>query len=441
MSILTPPLSKRGILKALGQDPSKSDVLTVSTNSSGGVDLLDPRDGTALTPDDFGWTMSGSAAPKKAISFIFDDGYTSARDVVGTLFESRGLRLGAAINQNAWGNNGLQLADLVDFGRTGHEILNHAVTGDGQTAVAYGIARLRAEIATMWSVQASIGYTPRGYVTPSSLMGTQYVKEAAAYCDYAFTLAEKTDRITASTDPYKLWRCSLLTKTQPELLAIVADIAANGGGAVFYEHDVAAGSDVYNKTVALLDAAAAAGIPVLPPHAALREIGVRMQGAPLRWYRGELLSSDPTPANWTVNNAATLSLSNVFDLYVNFTQAGITTVERTFLLDQTKIEAQELLTFSAGCRITASAMNYQNGIGIQMLNNSNTVLSEKSITGQNSHTNGGYPRWNISCNVMPGTTKVRVWMTLDGLAATKVLLRNPVLAKGTDVSQRQTIAA
>ena len=35
MSILTPPLSKRGILKALGQDPSKSDVLTVSTNSSG----------------------------------------------------------------------------------------------------------------------------------------------------------------------------------------------------------------------------------------------------------------------------------------------------------------------------------------------------------------------------------------------------------------------
>ena len=35
MSILTPPLSKRGILKALGQDPSKSDVLTVSTNLSG----------------------------------------------------------------------------------------------------------------------------------------------------------------------------------------------------------------------------------------------------------------------------------------------------------------------------------------------------------------------------------------------------------------------
>ena len=37
MSILTPPLSKRGILKALGQDPSKSDVLTVSTNSDGGA--------------------------------------------------------------------------------------------------------------------------------------------------------------------------------------------------------------------------------------------------------------------------------------------------------------------------------------------------------------------------------------------------------------------
>ena len=35
-----PPLSKRGILKALGQDPSKSDVLTVSTNPDGRVKLV-----------------------------------------------------------------------------------------------------------------------------------------------------------------------------------------------------------------------------------------------------------------------------------------------------------------------------------------------------------------------------------------------------------------
>ena len=40
MSILTLPLSKRGILKALGQDPSKSDVLTVSTNPDGVVRVL-----------------------------------------------------------------------------------------------------------------------------------------------------------------------------------------------------------------------------------------------------------------------------------------------------------------------------------------------------------------------------------------------------------------
>lgn len=405
----------------------------------GGVDLLDPRDGTPLEPTDLGWDVGGTAAPKKAIAFVFDDGPLSTRDVMGALFESRGLRLGAAINQNAWGLNGLQLTDLVDFQRSGHEILNHAITGDGMTAAAFGQARVRAEVSTMWAILSSIGYVPHGFVTPSSLAATQYVQTIAPYLDYAFTLAEKTDRITASTNPYKLWRCSLLTKTQAELLAVVADVAANGGCVVFYEHDVAAGSDVYNKTVAVLDAAAAAGIPVLPPYAALQEAGVRMQGPAIRWYRGDLLSSDPTPANWTVNNAATLSVSNVFDLTVNFTQAGQTIVERTYLLDQTKLEAHELLTFSAGCRITNSAMNYQNHIGIQMLNAANTVLAEKSITGQNTHTNAGYPRWNISCNVMPGTAKVRVWMQLDGLAATKLLLRNPVLRKGTDVSQCQTV--
>ena len=37
MGILDTPLSKRGILKALGQDPAKSDVLTVATSPSGEV--------------------------------------------------------------------------------------------------------------------------------------------------------------------------------------------------------------------------------------------------------------------------------------------------------------------------------------------------------------------------------------------------------------------
>lgn len=46
MSLLTPPLSKRGILKALGQDPSKSDVLTVSTNPDGLVIIAGDQDVT-----------------------------------------------------------------------------------------------------------------------------------------------------------------------------------------------------------------------------------------------------------------------------------------------------------------------------------------------------------------------------------------------------------
>ena len=37
MGILDTPLSKKGILKALGQDPEKSNVLTVSTNPDGGL--------------------------------------------------------------------------------------------------------------------------------------------------------------------------------------------------------------------------------------------------------------------------------------------------------------------------------------------------------------------------------------------------------------------
>ena len=40
MSILTLPLSRKSVLKALGQDPSKSDVLTVSTNPDGVVRVL-----------------------------------------------------------------------------------------------------------------------------------------------------------------------------------------------------------------------------------------------------------------------------------------------------------------------------------------------------------------------------------------------------------------
>lgn len=76
MSILTPPLSKRGILKALGQDPSKSDVLTVSTNPDGVVELWAGSEqvtagGGGISPDATGTLANRATHNAKAVGFIY----------------------------------------------------------------------------------------------------------------------------------------------------------------------------------------------------------------------------------------------------------------------------------------------------------------------------------------------------------------------------------
>ena len=48
MGILDTPLSKKGILKALGQDPEKSNVLTVATSPSGELGKLRRGTSTAI---------------------------------------------------------------------------------------------------------------------------------------------------------------------------------------------------------------------------------------------------------------------------------------------------------------------------------------------------------------------------------------------------------
>ena len=73
MSILTPPLSKRGILKALGQDPSKSDVLTVSTNPDGVVEFDAPTTDAIIA-------IAGDASSGSAAQIV--DGYPV--EVTGT---------------------------------------------------------------------------------------------------------------------------------------------------------------------------------------------------------------------------------------------------------------------------------------------------------------------------------------------------------------------
>ena len=105
MSILTPPLSKRGILKALGQDPSKSDVLTVSTNSNGGARLSSALPVARLSYD---------RAPAEDIPTVTDPHAPDYSNAIVSLalnsprFRMFGARVFAQTDALWWWNNSAQ---------------------------------------------------------------------------------------------------------------------------------------------------------------------------------------------------------------------------------------------------------------------------------------------------------------------------------------------
>ena len=147
MSILTPPLSKRGILKALGQDPSKSDVLTVSTNSSGGVEFDAPTTDAIIA-------IAGDASSSGSTAQIVDGYPVEVTGTTEVMVSAVPCDVIWIAHNGAAGTITVRDAGVTGTGITAVKTIDMATTPTmqpGSLRTQYGVtATLTAGKATFW---------------------------------------------------------------------------------------------------------------------------------------------------------------------------------------------------------------------------------------------------------------------------------------------------
>lgn len=238
--------------------------------------------------------VSPKSSTGAKVSFIFDDGYISARDVVAPLFESKGKRAGFSIPCVDIGSNDsvyLTLSDCVALQTSGHEIGSQTLNDTAMTtagAVTDAVAEYEIRGSAAW--WAERGIDARFFAAASSTLDSSYHGFLAPDYVYAFTVyaggswgssglqAENiTDRYSLHrTSLYTLWAATDATeelRTLDRIKATIDAAVSEGRWVVFYDHDPSRVTVANSLPSALLeevlDYCIAAGVEVVPPSVAI----------------------------------------------------------------------------------------------------------------------------------------------------------------------------
>lgn len=210
-------------------------------------------------------------------SFVFDDAFSSQISLASQ-FESRGVRMGLAVN--TFGGTGkMSQAQALVLQSSGHEIINHGLNHldmrDG-TSVAFTSAV--SEIDGHRSTLVSAGFNINGFTCPYSSTKREFGPIIRKSHDYSFNFYMTGDY--AGADPslgtiyvpmprHGLHRVSLYSHTLQQSKDIIDYCVANRRSVVFYDHDP---SQVYHpasrtesEILEIVDYAINAGLSVVTP--------------------------------------------------------------------------------------------------------------------------------------------------------------------------------
>jgi len=369
---------------------------------------------------------SVNISPK--ISFIFDDAYQSAKDVLKPLFDSRGYKFGMAIPAaNLTTLSRIDYNDMLEMVSEGYEIINHAFTGDAPSTTTYGLMKFIGEVRTAQTRFSRAGVNTIGFVTPNSKLNDIYKDSLSQMVSYGFTEYANTSTITRGTSPYSLHRFNMESETEQGNIEAVDDVMKFGGTVVFYAHDVTVSDAQYDKIVAIMDRAEELGVDIVGVTESIKNIS-ELKEPLLRYERGSLISNNPN--NYTSSDAS-IVVNNVSDLNITITPASLIRVETTIDLP-VEIGAGELLTFCSTLRSVSGAFGDASAIGIELKDDGDVIEVSNEVSGAELNTNTA--RYNISAITLSSTVKVTVYALIDSNQAGSVaLMRNPVIRLGTDV--------
>lgn len=189
----------------------------------------------------YNWNNSAIDSKRKAVvSFSFDDMLTDD-DKFHDLFYSKGLRCGFGLIASA-SIDAYDTERYIAWQKEGFDMLSHSVSADtmqnGDCTLSQAIARFTQSKQRL----NQRGYTAIGWITPSSVLGSDFINAVKDYYPYAYTAfyGEYTGQsdppyVTFDNSPYSLFRVHL--DTSIENLEAALDLAINNAGWInFYLH-------------------------------------------------------------------------------------------------------------------------------------------------------------------------------------------------------------
>ncbi|WP_257657699.1 polysaccharide deacetylase family protein [Parapedobacter lycopersici] len=179
---------------------------------------------------------------KATFAFIFDDGLASDANVVSK-FDSIGWRVGFALITNNVTES--DKTRYLGYQRKGYEILSHSkshVRFDNSTTLSPTQARndMRGSLDSLrkW------GFNTTGWVTPFSQMKPDFVEILKDYYQYGFTTFfgvvnppnEDNSYHTFDQELRGLWRVSIESSSESDVISAIDACIEAGGFMVFYAH-------------------------------------------------------------------------------------------------------------------------------------------------------------------------------------------------------------
>ncbi|MGE6170749.1 phage tail protein [Aeromonas media] len=371
-----------------------------------------------------------------SVSFIFDDGYDSVRTVSKPLFDSYAAKFGIAIPVSYLGApNRLTNQTLMEFARSGYEVLNHATSGDVMSDTTKGYGGVKGELGTCWDTLSQMGIEATGFVTPSSVLHDSYIDPISEYCDYAFTKAALTTPIKPGTPVKALHRFNLGVSSKSDCLAAIDKLKKCGGALIFYVHDVASGDGNYLKIDAILGKCAADSIAVLTPRECVSRSVAPVGNSVRKFVAADII--DNRIDNWGMTGGVTYTTDKNKDITVTVTGSGSFLFQKVVNIND-QLDLVNLLTWSASVRDMNNILT-NCSVAMKLYSDINGGGAELyKTTEESTHPNNGYVRYYAEA-VEAGAKSALLYIRFSTSSAGKFLIRSPIFRFGSAISQRKYV--
>lgn len=387
------------------------------------------------------WVGVGSAALKgelikkrnqfPSVAFVFDDGLSSAYDVVAPLFKENKLRCGFAVYAAGINSSGnMTGSQVIELSQSGFEIICHATTPDPLDS-SMSIATGEAEILTCMSMFNSMGINASIFQAPSSVIDDKHMPIISSIFRYAFTKAPSESPLKDESAMH-LHRFGIDNASMSEIESVINNAIKDNSSVIFYAHDLVKDSPKYRNVVNAINYCNDNKVNIMSPS---EVCGIACQ-SPNNPSSEVVLHGviDNGVTDW-VADIADISVSDGIrrDITATFKSSGVLSISKKI-----KINGVDVNTVTLSSVFRAMTNNQSIGyVDIIFYDAYDNVVLESSK--EIKYLTNFDQRQFVTSQAPQSATSVKLQFRATGNEGDKILLRMPILNDGTSVTPNLSV--